>query len=405
MTHQFICSYCKESADEFVGLNDESEVHNVNEESAGRVARYAVKNFKKLLLSDEFQEVQEKSKRSTQMPQLRHSEVELGRLLGKGGFSDVFEVRRFVLTSGTTAPSIDADRVAVKTLRRIVTDDIPMFAAAAAGLAKEGAILASLSHKNIIQMKAFSQGGLSAYASGRCDAFFIVLDKLHETLKDRIAHWSSVEHGLAFSIRHRREKNRSFLRERLLVAGELADALSYLHRNNIIHRDIKPANVGFDADGNVKLFDFDVSRILPRVSDKDELFQLSLATGTLRYMSPECGLTGQYNLKTDVYSFAILLHEMLSLDRPFLTVMKSQHEDVVFRSGERPRIRESWPDPIQELLKTSWSADINSRPSMSTVHSTIMRTTDRLDGATPRSRPRLRLPNFKKSATVACFEQ
>eukprot|EP00339_Tiarina_fusa_P018101 CAMPEP_0116997408 /NCGR_PEP_ID=MMETSP0472-20121206/855_1 /TAXON_ID=693140 ORGANISM="Tiarina fusus, Strain LIS" /NCGR_SAMPLE_ID=MMETSP0472 /ASSEMBLY_ACC=CAM_ASM_000603 /LENGTH=383 /DNA_ID=CAMNT_0004696281 /DNA_START=63 /DNA_END=1215 /DNA_ORIENTATION=- len=383
MTHQFICSYCKESADEFVGLNDESEVHNVNEESAGRVARYAVKNFKKLLLSDEFQEVQEKSKRSTQMPQLRHSEVELGRLLGKGGFSDVFEVRRFVLTSGTTAPSIDA----------------------AAWLAKEGAILASLSHKNIIQMKAFSQGGLSAYASGRCDAFFIVLDKLHETLKDRIAHWSSVEHGLAFSIRHRREKNRSFLRERLLVAGELADALSYLHRNNIIHRDIKPANVGFDADGNVKLFDFDVSRILPRVSDKDELFQLSLATGTLRYMSPECGLTGQYNLKTDVYSFAILLHEMLSLDRPFLTVMKSQHEDVVFRSGERPRIRESWPDPIQELLKTSWSADINSRPSMSTVHSTIMRTTDRLDGATPRSRPRLRLPNFKKSATVACFEQ
>jgi serine/threonine protein kinase len=379
MTHQFICSCCKEPADKFVGLHDASEVYRINEESAGKVARYAVKIFKKLLLSDAFQEMQEKSERRTQMPQLpqlRHSEVELGRLLGRGGFSDVFEVKQFVPTANSTS-SVDADRVAVKMLRRSVGDDVPMFATAAAGLAKEGAILASLSHKNIIQMKAFSQGGLSAYASGRCDAFFIVLDKLHETLKDRISHWSSVENGLTFSIWHRRGKNRSFLRERLLVAAELADALSYLHNNNIMHRDIKPANVGFDAEGTVKLFDFDVSRILPSVSNKDELFHLSLATGTQRYMSPECWLTGQYNLKTDVYSFAILLHEMLSLERPFLEIIKSQHEDVVFHSGRRPRIRESWPKPIKNLLKTSWSADIVSRPSMSQVHDVItMQTTE-----------------------------
>jgi serine/threonine protein kinase len=406
MTHQFICSCCKESTDEFAGLKDtSSDVHSINEKSAGgKVARYVVKNFKKLVLSEEFQEVQGRAENRTPMPRLRHSQVELGRMLGEGGFSDVFEVKKFLSTDDDTC-SIDADRVAVKVLRRKVTDNISMFAAAAAGLAKEGAILASLSHKNIIQMKSFSHGGLSAYASGRCDAFFIVLDKLHETLKDRIAHWSSIENGLAFSIRHRREKFRSFLRERLLVAAELADALLYLHRNNIIHRDIKPANIGFDADGTLKLFDFDVARILPKESHKDELFHLSLATGTQRYMSPECGLTGKYNLKTDVYSFAILFYEMLSLERPFLAIKKSQHEQVVFRSGLRPRLNEPWPKPIKNILKNSWSADIKSRPSISQVHDVIMQTVEELDRPTSHSKHRLRLPIFKNAPAIGCCEQ
>jgi serine/threonine protein kinase len=400
MTHEFICSSSchNEPADSFFERAPYKHLR-INEKSADQaVAQYVVKNFEDLLQSQAFQEVQEKAGTRTPMPQLRHSHVQLGRILGEGGFSDVFEVKKLISTDDN-ACSIQADRVAVKVLRRQVTVRPGLFAACANGLAKEGAILASLSHTNIIQMKAFSHGGLAAYANGRSDAFFIVLDRLHEMLEDRITDWSDVNSRLRLSIRHRRQKQQTFFRERLLVAAELSDAVSYLHRKNIIHRDIKPANIGFDAEGTLKIFDFDISRVLPKESYKDELFHLSVATGTQRYMSPECALTGQYNLKSDVYSFAILLHEMLSLELPYRDVPKAQHGEVVFWWGQRPKLHDSWPKDINMLLTSAWSDDIKSRPAMSRIHETILETIVALERPASKSR-RIHLSSFKRAAAV-----
>jgi serine/threonine protein kinase len=157
----------------------------------------------------------------------------------------------------------------------------------------------------------------------------------------------------------------------------LAEAVKYVHSQGIIHRDLKPDNIGFDRDGVLKLFDFDVSRILP-MSVPDETFAMTHKVGSYRYMSPECALGQEYNLKSDVYSFSLLCHEIMSLEKPYDHIRSDLHHDLVFSFGERPLLPDSWPEGIQTLLRCCFSADILLRPSMEEAHGILVREIPRM---------------------------
>ncbi len=80
----------------------------------------------------------------------------------------------------------------------------------------------------------------------------------------------------------------SSLRERSEVLLDLAKRIAYLHSRRILHRDLKPCNIGFDHDGVLNLFDFDVSRLVPFCNNPNkEVFWLTRRVGSPRYMSPE----------------------------------------------------------------------------------------------------------------------
>ena len=104
------------------------------------------------------------------------------------------------------------------------------------------------------------------------------------------------------------------------IAISIADAIAYLHSKNIVYRDLKPANVGFDNQGVVKLFDFGFAMGLPEENNDDVSNPGGLLfdkCGTPRYMAPEVGLELGYRTEADVYSYGILLWEMCSLNKPF----------------------------------------------------------------------------------------
>jgi eukaryotic-like serine/threonine-protein kinase len=118
------------------------------------------------------------------------------------------------------------------------------------------------------------------------------------------------------SLRQRLEREtRIPLDEALRVTAEVADALGHAHSQGLIHRDIKPENILFQA-GHALVSDFGIARALT-VAGSERLTETGLALGTPPYMSPEQALGGELDGRSDLYSLACVLFEMLAGVPPF----------------------------------------------------------------------------------------
>jgi serine/threonine-protein kinase len=130
----------------------------------------------------------------------------------------------------------------------------------------------------------------------------------------------------------------------LRIAREAAQALQYAHEHGVIHRDIKPENLLLTTDGNTLVADFGIARALGDAGGPEErLTETGLSLGTPRYMSPEQA-SGEKTLdaRTDVYSLACVLYEMLAGEPPF-TGPTMQAITAKRLSGSVPSVRQVRP--------------------------------------------------------------
>ena len=123
-------------------------------------------------------------------------------------------------------------------------DQPKMMADAVADLVKEGVMLATLNHPNIVSLKAWAPTGIEGFHNGRHDAFFLMMEKLQETLRTRITAWQ--KYARSNKVRYVKHFHVQFIRKRFRVMLSIANALRYMHRRRILHRDLKPDNIGFD---------------------------------------------------------------------------------------------------------------------------------------------------------------
>jgi serine/threonine protein kinase len=145
--------------------------------------------------------------------------------------------------------------------------------------------------------------------------------------------------------------------------------------------DIKKQNIGFDIRGTVKVFDFGLAKSLrhDRLSYSD-YYNLTGKVGSIPYMAPEVALSKPYNEKCDVYSFGILLYEIIALQTPFTSAAhEARYKKAVIQGGKRPRIQAKWPSMVKQILRSSWMALPLERPSMNTIHSMIKLNLTELD--------------------------
>jgi serine/threonine protein kinase len=153
---------------------------------------------------------------------------------------------------------------------------------------------------------------------------------------------------------------------------------------------LKPQNIGFDVRGHVKVFDFGLAKYLaPELKVSKEsmgldnaLYNLTGRCGSVPYMAPEVVLKTPYNEKCDVFSFAILLYEIISLKPAFPFAQKGRDfMDKVVKGRMRPRIKRSWPPLTKQVLQQAWSASQEERPSMETICTLIQKDLEALKGA------------------------
>ncbi|KAL7531018.1 hypothetical protein ACHAWF_003600 [Thalassiosira exigua] len=353
------------------------------------------------------------------VPEILKSDFAVLGHLGKGSFSDVFEVvckggqwngnltrnrsRRTTFSSINAAtlshPSRVSDavrrRYALKCLRPQIRSDLDQFAIGAEDLVHETAILANLDHPNIIKLHGRASGSLmDAFILN--DGYFVLLDKLDETLVDRLEAWKQDP------ARPRMGPGRA----QLEVARTVAEAMRYLHHKCIVFRDLKPANVGFDPQGTLKLFDFGFAAGLPEASPENPGGLLEDRCGTPRYMAPEVGLNLGYALPADVYSFGILFWEMCALSKPFLNIRSSDTFDrKVFVGGVRPPVDPGWPAALGKLMESCWVTLPGRRPTMDEVLSQLSSIPDDVSTNKGRKGPQPPIKARKVGAKVGRFRR
>ncbi|XP_048336424.2 serine/threonine-protein kinase STY46 isoform X1 [Ziziphus jujuba] len=147
----------------------------------------------------------------------------------------------------------------------------------------------------------------------------------------------------------------------LKVAIDVSKGMNYLHQNNIIHRDLKAANLLMDENDVVKVADFGVARV------KAQSGVMTAETGTYRWMAPEVIEHKPYDHKADVFSFGVVLWELLTGKLPYEYLTPLQAAVGVVQKGLRPVIPKHTNPKLAELLERCWQQDPALRPDFSEI--------------------------------------
>ena len=230
---------------------------------------------------------------------MKRTEIEVGRIVGQGGFCMVCKVERIELNEvfdtsdknaklrSDFATSLVEYQYVLKTLRTDLPEE--EYVKGIVDLAIEAEFLSVLSHPNIISMRAI------ANSDPHEAKFFVVLDRLVMTLDRKFNQWRQEvgqnsgywlgPFGYCCAKEHFLFK--TWL-ERLAASRDIANAIYFLHKKSIVYRDLKPDNLGFDTSGVLKLFDFGLAKRMNTAErSADGMYLLTGNTGSLRYMAPE----------------------------------------------------------------------------------------------------------------------
>ena len=195
------------------------------------------------------------------------------RVLGRGGFGEVFEARDTGLDR----------RVAIKRLLASHDDSIPR-----ERFLREGRSAARLDHPNIVRVYDVGMDG---------DVPFIVQEFLEgETLQAVLARTTALDLPIAL---------------RILIP--VAEGLHAAHAAGLVHRDVKPSNVYLTTNGNVKVIDFGIAA----ATDRSGLTVAGSFLGTPAYASPEQLEGKRVDARSDIFSFGTVAYHVLSGRQPF----------------------------------------------------------------------------------------
>ncbi|XP_071680745.1 serine/threonine-protein kinase STY13-like [Lolium perenne] len=159
----------------------------------------------------------------------------------------------------------------------------------------------------------------------------------------------------------RRQTKSVPLRLAVKQALDVARGMAYVHALGSIHRDLKSDNLLISADKSIKIADFGVARIEVKTEG------MTPETGTYRWMAPEMIQHRPYDHKVDVYSFGIVLWELMTGMLPFTNMTAVQAAFAVVNKNARPPIPQDCLPSLSHIMTRCWDANPEVRPSFNEV--------------------------------------
>jgi serine/threonine protein kinase len=147
-----------------------------------------------------------------------------------------------------------------------------------------------------------------------------------------------------------------------LIRG-IALGMQHLHKHNIIHRDLAARNILLSGSGDPRISDFSMSRIL----QKENEGKTKKNIGPIRWMAPESLANQTYSKKSDVWSFGIVVYEIVAQEEPHTDVNPHEVGLLIRDQHLTPKIPNDCPAILREMMKVCWQVDPDQRPSLEEI--------------------------------------
>ncbi|XP_044497273.1 serine/threonine/tyrosine-protein kinase HT1-like [Mangifera indica] len=198
---------------------------------------------------------------------------------------------------------------------------------------REVTLLSQLHHANVIKFVA---------ACRKPPVYFVITEYLSE--------------GSLRAYLHKLEHKSLPLQKLIRIALDIARGMEYIHSQGVIHRDLKPENVLIDEEFHLKIADFGIA------CEEQYCDAWADDPGTYRWMAPEMIKHKPYGRKVDVYSFGLILWEMVAGTIPYEEMNPIQAAFAVVNKNLRPVIPGDCPPAMAALIEQCWSLHPEKRP-------------------------------------------
>ena len=260
------------------------------------------------------------SREANEAWEIDRSSVRLVKKLGAGQFGEVWQG----IWNNTTP-------VAVKTLKP-GTMGVSEFL-------EEAALMKKLRHQKLIQLYAVCT---------REEPIYIITELM--------------KHGSL--LEYLRSDGRSLKLPQLIDMGaQVAAGMAYLEEQNYIHRDLAARNILVSENLICKVADFGLARVI----DEDIYEAHTGAKFPIKWTAPEAAMYNRFTIKSDVWSFGILLYELITYGRFPYPGMNNAQVLEALQAGYRMPCPMGCPEPLYEIMRECWRDDAASRPTFETL--------------------------------------